>query len=188
MQTYRLFGAFTLVLFLFTLTAAAQQIEAAKMTVEIKRSVFYLNGTAVKLPIKASELEKIIGKPDRSMEGVRKVSTWDKLGLTGYQKTDSDEFIEIGVILNVTDNAFDFTPEMTFSGSFILDGAKITTSGTRNSVNQKKTGGQFKPIPLVGMLSDYKTGGLYLVMWQEAKRGASGSGKILQINVGIDPK
>ncbi|MEQ1604229.1 MAG: hypothetical protein ABL999_05115 [Pyrinomonadaceae bacterium] len=188
MQIYRLFGVFILALFLFSLTATAQQTEAGKTTVEIKRSVFYLNGTAAKLPIKASELEKIIGKPDRMMEGARKVATWDKLGLTGYQKTDSDEFIEIGVILNVTDNAFEFTPEKPFSGSFNLDGAKITSTSTRNSVNQKKTGGKFKPIPLVGMLSDYKTGGLYLVMWQEAKPGPSGSGKILQINVGIDPK
>lgn len=188
MQTYRLFGVFTLVLFVFAFTAFPQQTPADKTTVEIKKSTFYLNGTAVKLPIKAADLVKIIGKPDRAMEGARKVSTWDRLGLTGYQKTDSDEFLEIGVILNVTDNAFDFTPEKSFSGSFVIDGAKINTASTRNTVNQKKTGGKFKQLPLVGMLSDYKTGGLYLVMWQEAKRGASGSGKILQINVGIDPK
>ena len=124
MQTYRLCGVFTLVLFLFSFTAFAQQTAADKTTVEIKKSTFYLNGTAVKLPIKAADLEKIIGKPDRAMEGARKVSTWDKLGLTGYQKTDSDEFIEIGVILNVTDNAFDFTPEKPFIGSFTIDGAK----------------------------------------------------------------
>ncbi|MFT3746422.1 MAG: hypothetical protein QM785_19280 [Pyrinomonadaceae bacterium] len=188
MQTYRLFGVVTLVLFLFSFTAFAQQIAADKTTVEIKKAAFYLNGSAVKLPIGAAELEKIIGKPDRTMEGARKVATWDKLGLTGYQKTDSDEYIEIGVILNITDNAFPFTPEKAFNGSLLIDGAKVNTASTRNSVNQKKTGGKFKPIPLVGMLSDYKTGGLYLVMWQEAKRGASGSGKILQVNVGIDPK
>lgn len=184
MQTCGPISFYTIIFFLAILPIFGQTRATETTTVEIKRSAFYINDTRVKLPITAADLENIIGKPDRTMEGARKVSTWDKLGLTGYQKTDSDEFIEIGVILNVTDNAFDFTPEKPFSGSFIIDGAKITTASTRNTVNQKKTGSKFKPIPLVGMLSDYKTGGLYLVMWQEAKRGASGSGKILQINVG----
>lgn len=35
----------------------------------------------------------------------------------------------------------------------------ITTSGTRNSGNQKKLGGKLNPIPLVDILSDYKADG-----------------------------
>jgi hypothetical protein len=121
------------------------------------------------------------------MEGARKVATWDKLGLIGYQKAGLDDFIEIGVIFNVSDNDFDFTPKDLFRGSFILDGARVTANSTRNSINGSRAGGKFKPLPLAEVLSEYKAGSLNLVMWQETKRGASGSGKILQINVGIAP-
>ena len=191
MQTFRKFGLFIIAVIVLACFAHGQEsarVQSAGPIVEMKRSVFYLNKIPIKLPIAAAELEKIIGKPDRTTEIARKVATWDKLGITGYQKTNSDEYIEIGFILNVTDNAFDFTPASVFNGSFVIDGAKITAASTRNSVNQKKTGTKFKPLPRVGILSDYKTGGIYLVMWQEAKRGASGSGKILQVNVGIAEK
>lgn len=187
MQTYTLFCVSTLAIFLFSVSSFAQQNSVKKMTVEIRKSIFYLNGTAVKFPIASAELENVIGKPDRTMEGVRRVATWDKLGLTGYQKVDSDKYMEIGFILNVAENTFSFTPEKLYNGSLIIDGVHITAASTRDSVNRKKTGGKFKPVPLAGMFSENKTGRLYLFMWQEAKRRASGSGKILQINIGIDP-
>jgi len=184
MRTYRFFCV--IIILLLSLSAKGQETTAAltaQPTVEIKKSAFYLNGKIVKLPIPSADLERIIGKPDRSKEGARKISTWDKLGLIAYQKTDSDNFIEIGIVLNVLENKFDFTPDNPYRGSFTIDGAKLTADSTRNTVNQKKTGPKFRPIPLVGMLSDYKTGDLNLIMWQAEGRRASGLGKILQISI-----
>lgn len=183
MHTYRYLRTLLIVIFLSCLPLHGQATE--KTSVEVRGSKFYLNGNVVKLPVAVSAIEKIIGRPDRTMEGARKVSTWDKLGLIGYQPTESDEFIEIGVILNIAENAFDFMPATLYRGSLIVDGVKITSASTLNAVNRQKKGGKFNAIPFVGMLSDYTTGGLYLVMWQQEKREASGSGKILQVNKGI---
>ncbi|CAN5333974.1 hypothetical protein BH10ACI2_BH10ACI2_25010 [soil metagenome] len=190
MQTSRLFGVVIIALLILSFSVKGQGtavVSIAQPTIEIKKSLFYINGIPIQLPIPAAELERIIGKSDRSMEGIRKVSTWDKLGLIGYQKVGSEDFIEIGVILNVAENTFDFMPGSTYTGLLTVDGAKVTANSTRDTVNQKKSGGKFKPIPLVGMLSDYKTGDFYLVMWQKEAPRASRSGKILQINVAIAP-
>lgn len=177
-----------LLVFLFLSVSFITAPAMAQATIEVKGSALYLNGTLVKLPASAAEVEKIVGKADRSMAGVRRVLTWDKLGLIAYQKLESDDVIEINAILNITDNSFPFTPERSFAGSLTIDGAKLTSTSTRDSINRSKIGGKFKPIPAAGFLSDYKTGDLYLVMWQQEKRGASGSGKILQISISIDAK
>lgn len=172
---------FTAFLFTFSLPSFAQK--GADLKIEIKNSRFYLASNMVKLPIAASELEKIIGKPDRSREGVNKVSTWDRLGLVGYQKIGSEDYYEIGIILDVKENAFEFNPSSTFQGSFIIDGVKVTSSSSINSLNRRKKGARFKPIPFVKILSEYRSGDVYMVMWQTEKSRVIGGAKILPIAI-----
>ncbi|MFZ1701676.1 MAG: hypothetical protein WBO10_10380 [Pyrinomonadaceae bacterium] len=159
------------------------QTKTSDVRIEIKNSQFYLSSKLVKLPITANELEKIIGKPDRSLEGVNKVSTWDKLGLVGYQKLGSDDYHEIGIVLDVKENKFEFNPSNTFQGSFIIDGVRVTPASSLNSLNQGKKGAKFKPIPFVKILSEYRSGNVYMVMWQTEKAKVIGDAKILQISI-----
>lgn len=166
-------------------TLCAQLDKRTSTAIEIRNSTVYLNGTQIKLPVEANELEKLIGKADRTFEGARKVSTWDDLGLIAYQKTDDTAFIEIGVILDVKENFFEFSPRQPFSGSFIIDGAKVTRASSLYSVNRSKKGGKFKPIPIVKILSEYTSGEVYLVMWQTEKARTQANARILQISIGI---
>lgn len=177
--------AISLLLVLSTATLIAQPSKLAGTSIEIKNSTFYLNGKQVNLPIAADELEKIVGKPDRSFEGVRKVSTWDAQGLIAYQKAGETAFIEIGVILDIKENAFEFSPRQKFSGSLMIDGARVTGASSLTSVNRTKSGPKFKPIPMVKILSEYTSGDLYLVMWQTEKARPIAAGKILQISIAI---
>lgn len=166
----------------------AQSPSTTLHKIEVSKSGFFIDGTAVKLPIRESDLNKILGTPDKTFEGVQTVKTWESLGLIGYQKTGSEEFLEIGVVLDIKENVFDFTPSSPFVGILTVDGAKVTARSTRDSVNKGKKGKKFKPLPLVQILSELETGGFYLVMWQTEKSRKPGSAKILEIAISIPEK
>lgn len=188
MQTYKLLTGF-FVLFLLSFQVDGQvALARVQPGIEVKNSSFYLNGKAIKLPIAVADLEKIIGKADRSVVGARKVSTWDELGLIAYQKEGTDEYLEIGVILDTKENSFEFSPTKPFRGSFTIDGARVTAASSLNSINRQKKGAKFKPIPIVKVLSEYRSGAIYLVMWQTEKARVIADAKVLTISIAKEEK
>ncbi len=172
--------AIYITLLLFSVFSAEAQTSPA---IVVKSAGFFINGKAVKMPAKSADIYDLLGRPDRKVEGLRRVSVWDKLGLIGYQPLDSEDFIEVAVILDNKTYVFPFTPEQAFVGSLTIDRAKVTAKSTRNSLNLAKTGVKFKPVAGVGMLSEMTTGELYLAMIQVEVLRNSGAGKIVHIAI-----
>ncbi len=153
------------------------------VSINVDKKGFSINQTSLKFPISVQDIEKVLGKSNRTFAGVQRVSTWDDLGLVGYQQSDIDGFTEIGVIFNIAENKFDFMPKRTFQGQLTVDGAKISNKSTRTSINKTKTGAKFVSLPLMSALTEAQTGEQYMVMWQASERGAVPLGTVLQISI-----
>lgn len=157
----------------------------SKTRVEIKSSTLYFNGTELKTPFEMSELKKIFGEPDRTVQLANLISTWDHAGVMTYQDDDRAPVNQLNIVLNNTDDIeLAFLPKTPFSGDLIIDGATVTQDLTDAQINKAKTGARIlKNGPLGSLLSKMTSGGLTIYITRALKKKLTARGKIVEVAI-----
>jgi hypothetical protein len=109
----------------------------------IDRANITVNGKPLALPTTVVELEKIFGKPSRTIDkgGAPIIHVWDDIGI--YCREYSAKVHDLSIALDRNDLDLSFYPKRNFAGSLFIDGLPITKSSTVASINSKRSGEKF---------------------------------------------
>jgi hypothetical protein len=106
-------------------SAATPPAKPDKVTVVVTGQKVTINGTDMGLKPMIADLEKVLGKPDRTSDmpqGVNKIYTWDKYGVVAYDPKDGRC---ISTTFPYKPMGTDFSPKAMFNGTITVDGKAI---------------------------------------------------------------
>jgi hypothetical protein len=96
-----------------------------KVTVAVTGQKVTINGADMGLKPMIADLEKVLGKPDRTTDtpqGVNKIYTWDKYGVVAYDPKDGRC---ISTTFPYKPMGTEFSPKAMFNGTITVDGKAI---------------------------------------------------------------
>jgi len=113
-----------------------------KITVEIAKARFVINGTELPLPGGLPGFEKELGKPsDSSERGVYRGLFWKSLGIKALQeKSGPQRVIQFTFHFEKHDDVFDNVQCDPFPGVIILDGERVTKDTNMAELGKKISG------------------------------------------------
>jgi len=167
----------TVLVALFSLAGTAvlaeeppKKIDAKDIKVEIKDAELTLNGQKVTLPCDTESVEKVFGKPSRSVYLGNTALVWDDVGISAYQDRDSKKIISLSFALRES-NAVQ-APEKTFQGKVLVDGSNVTADTKVPELVGTKKGKPFVQSDIVEQLWSIKhDGGVKVSLSAANKKG-----------------
>ena len=133
--------------------------KAIKFEIVFEDNTLYINKNKIVLPMPIDDLEKQIGSYSRFEEQANDIYTWDNNGFIFWSKYNEKTAYQIGIYIRkskpLEPDSFspsgtrftDSRPRDDFTGTFILDGVKITKILTLEQLNANKKGAKFHRTP-----------------------------------------
>ncbi len=97
---------------------------AVKVSMKIDNGVLNINGKKIPAPWILEDFKKALGEPDRSLEGMNIILTWDTMGCILYQDPKSEAIHSMSLYFKAVEHHY--APANLFSGELTVDGFTIT--------------------------------------------------------------
>jgi hypothetical protein len=134
----------TLALLAFPLPARAGEDTKKDKAIdaEVKGDALTLKGQKLILPCAQAAVEKVLGKPSRTVKGFNTVLVWDDLGIFVYQDKTTKKVIMVAFVQGTLKAPY--APKSKFAGKLTVDGAAVTAKSDVAALNKAKKGGAFQ--------------------------------------------
>ena len=104
----------------------------ASETITLKADGISLLGHDLAFPFTVSEMEAIIGPPDRVAQLANNLSTWDDVGIVAYEESPGEPVHSVEI--SFCQREYDFSPSHGFGGIVLYNDVAISGDSTRDEL------------------------------------------------------
>ena len=105
------------------------------MNIEITNNALAICGKLMNFPLHIDEVKKVLGEARFTKKKHNQIYTWDDVGICGYSKNGQD--VE-SLTMFIEKTAFDFSPNNSFSMTFLVENCSWDDFFHQNVTHRKK--------------------------------------------------